>query len=91
MQISADFDKSQTLSKREFTVMYVGLLAHKAKLGLGTLAGAIATALDTDGDGKIGSTELKALLQVGRVSIGRVLGFKVKEWGVVSVAKWLVL
>jgi len=59
----ADFDKSNTLSKREFTVMYVGLLAHKAKLGLGTLAGAIATALDSDGDGKIGSTELKALLQ----------------------------
>jgi hypothetical protein len=45
--------------------MYVGLLAHKAKLGLGALAGAIATGLDADGDGKIGSTELKALLQVG--------------------------
>lgn len=29
----ADFDHSGTLSKREFLVMYVGLLADKAKVG----------------------------------------------------------
>lgn len=28
----ADFDHSGTLSKREFVVMYVGLLADKAKV-----------------------------------------------------------
>lgn len=30
----ADFDHSGTLSKREFVVMYVGLLADKAKVRL---------------------------------------------------------
>jgi hypothetical protein len=64
--LPADFDKSGTLSKREFTVMYVGLMAHKAKLGVQGLAAAVCTALDNDGDGKIGSTELKALLEVRR-------------------------
>eukprot|EP00878_Enallax_costatus_P024349 GHUV01025983.1.p1 GENE.GHUV01025983.1~~GHUV01025983.1.p1 ORF type:complete len:159 (+),score=63.94 GHUV01025983.1:732-1208(+) len=58
----ADFDHSGTLSKREFVVMYVGLLADKAKLGAGGLASAVCAALDADGDGKIGSSELKKLL-----------------------------
>ncbi|GBF95715.1 hypothetical protein Rsub_08697 [Raphidocelis subcapitata] len=59
----ADFDKSGTLSKREFTVMYVGLLADKAKVGAGGMAQAICTALDRDGDGMIGSTEFKKLIE----------------------------
>lgn len=59
----ADFDKSNTLSKREFTVMYVGLLADKAKVGAGGMAAAVCTALDRDGDGMIGSTEFKKLLE----------------------------
>jgi hypothetical protein len=43
----ADFDHSGTLSKREFVVMYIGLLADKAKLGAGGLAKALCAALDT--------------------------------------------
>jgi hypothetical protein len=43
----ADFDHSGTLSKREFVVMYIGLLADKAKLGAGGLAQALCAALDT--------------------------------------------
>jgi hypothetical protein len=57
--------RSGTLSKREFTVMYVGLLADKAKVGAGGMAQAICTALDRDGDGMIGSTEFKKLIEVG--------------------------
>jgi hypothetical protein len=53
------FDRSGSLSKREFALFYVGLLADKAKMGAGALASAVAAALDKDGDGKIGSTELK--------------------------------
>lgn len=59
----ADFDKSETLSKREFTVMYAGLLAEKAKGGIKGMASAVCTALDTDSDGTIGAPELKAILQ----------------------------
>ncbi|KAI8466723.1 MAG: hypothetical protein J3K34DRAFT_432976 [Monoraphidium minutum] len=58
----ADFDKSKTLSKREFTVMYVGLMADKAKTGVKGMASAIIQALDSDNDGIIQSTELKAML-----------------------------
>eukprot|EP00878_Enallax_costatus_P024021 GHUV01025608.1.p1 GENE.GHUV01025608.1~~GHUV01025608.1.p1 ORF type:complete len:191 (+),score=34.13 GHUV01025608.1:491-1063(+) len=68
----ADFDHSGTLSKREFVVMYVGLLADKAKLGAGGLASAVCAALDADGDGKIGSSK-DLVLKPGLVSIAPTL------------------
>uniref|UniRef100_A0A383WGL8 EF-hand domain-containing protein n=1 Tax=Tetradesmus obliquus TaxID=3088 RepID=A0A383WGL8_TETOB len=65
----ADFDHSGTLSKREFGVMYVGLLADKAKLGAGGLAQALCAMLDSDGDGKIGTSELKGLLAASGLTV----------------------
>lgn len=59
----ADFDQSGDLSKREFAVMYTGLLCDKAKVGAKGLAQAVCGALDKDGDGQITSDEFKALLQ----------------------------
>lgn len=64
-----DFDHSNTLSKREFAVLYVGLLCHKAKSSAGGVANALCAVLDTDGDGKIGTTELKRLLNASGISM----------------------
>ncbi|KIY97594.1 hypothetical protein MNEG_10368 [Monoraphidium neglectum] len=65
----ADFDKSSTLSKREFAVLYTGLIVDKAKGGLQGFATAAISALDSDNDGIINSTELKALLASGPLAV----------------------
>jgi hypothetical protein len=59
----ADFDHSGTLSKREFAVMYAGVLCEKAAGNATTLSNGLLSAIKAAGDdGKIDVSELKGLL-----------------------------
>lgn len=59
----ADFDHSGTLSKREFAVMYAGVLCEKAAGNASTLSNGLLSAIKAaGGDGKIEVSELKNLL-----------------------------
>jgi Ca2+-binding EF-hand superfamily protein len=59
----ADFDKSCTLSKREFAVMYAGVLCEKAAGNASVLSNGLLSAIKAaGGDGKIEVSELKNLL-----------------------------
>lgn len=59
----ADFDHSGTLSKREFAVMYAGVLCEKAAGSATTMSNGLLQAIvAAGGDGKIEVSELKNLL-----------------------------
>jgi hypothetical protein len=68
-----DWDRSGTLSKREFAVMYAGLQADKAKLGAQGLAQSVCHALDrcgAGGGGGGGRLLALALIDGGGVLVG---------------------
>lgn len=65
----ADFNKDELMSKREFAVLYAGLQADKAKAGVTGMATNIMAALDRDGNGTIGSTEFKKMLENSPLSM----------------------